>query len=219
VRVDTVVSQGCAPFGTTMLVTKARGNIIFQLGGRPALQAVQEAIESLDDQRRPLLEQGLYVGRVISEYKERFGRDDFLIRNVMGADQNSGAIAVGDMIRVGQTIQLHVRDANTAHEDLELLLDAQKLHEKPHGAVLITCNGRGSRLFSAPHHDASSLARAFQGPVSGEHKAKPGVEIDSSSRQVPIAGFFAAGEIGPLGMESHLHGQTACAALFRSPTI
>ncbi len=219
IRVDTVVSQGCRPFGPTMVVTKARGNIIFHLGGKPALQAVQEAIESLEDEHKPLLEQGLYVGRAVSEYKDRFGRDDFLIRHVMGADQNSNAIAVSDMIRVGQTIQLHVRDATTADEDLALLLDAQKLYDPPHGALLVTCNGRGSRLFSRPHHDAAALMKAFDGPVSGESKSKGGTPIDSKPSTVPIAGFFAAGEIGPLGNESYLHGQTACAAIFRSPAI
>lgn len=219
VRVDTVVSQGCRPFGPTLVVTKARGNIIFQLGGKPALQAVQECIESLDDRYKPLLEQGLYVGRAVSEYKDRFGRDDFLIRHVMGADQNSNAIAVSDMIRVGQTIQLHVRDATTADEDLSLLLDAQKLHDRPHGALVVTCNGRGSKLFQKPHHDAAAFARAFQAPASGESKSKGGVQIEPRQGPVPIAGFFAAGEIGPLGNESYLHGQTTCAALFRSPTI
>ncbi|GMV24381.1 MAG: hypothetical protein AMXMBFR58_04120 [Phycisphaerae bacterium] len=219
VRIDTVVSQGCRPFGPTMVVTKARGNIIFQLGGKPALQAVQEAVEMLDDDQKPLLEQGLYVGRAVSEYKERFGRDDFLIRNFMGADPNSNAIAVGDMIRVGQTVQFHVRDATTAHEDLALLLDAQKLHDRPHGALLVTCNGRGTKLFARPHHDASALVRAFQPPEAGESLAKAGVQIDPRTPPVPTAGFFAAGEVGPLGMQSYLHGQTACAALFRSPAI
>jgi small ligand-binding sensory domain FIST len=219
VRVDTIVSQGCRPFGPTFVVTKARGNFIFQLGGRPALHAVQDAIESLDDERKPLLEQGLYVGRAISEYKDRFGRNDFLIRNVMGADPNSGAIAVSDMIRIGQTIQLHVRDSVTAHEDLAMLLDAQKLHDRPHGALLITCNGRGSKLFQQPHHDASSLVRAFQAPLAGETKSKAGMQIDAHPGPVPIAGFFASGEIGPLGTDSFLHSQTACAAVFRTPGI
>ncbi len=219
IRVDTLVSQGCRPFGPTMVVTKARGNIIFQLGGKPALQAVQEAIEALEDEHRPLLEQGLYIGRAVSEYKERFGRDDFLIRNVVGGDQNSGTLAVGDMIRVGQTIQLHLRDAVTAHEDLALLLDAQKLHERPHGALLVTCNGRGSKLFSRPNHDATAMVRAFQAPAPGESKAKGGVPIEARQHPLPMAGFFAAGEIGPLGGESYLHGQTVSAAIFRSPGI
>lgn len=219
IRVDTIVSQGCRPFGPTFVVTKARGNLIFQLGGRPALHAVQDAIESLEDERKPLLEQGLYVGRAISEYKDRFGRNDFLIRNVMGADTNINAIAVSDMIRVGQTIQLHVRDSVTASEDLAMLLDAQKLYDRPHGALLISCNGRGTRLFQQPHHDASALARAFQAPAAGEIKSKAGVPIDAQPGPVPLAGFFAAGEIGPLGHQSFLHSQTACAAVFRTPGI
>lgn len=216
VAVDAVVSQGCRAFGPTFVITGARKNIIMTLGGRPAMQAISEAIEELGDEDRALLEKGLFVGRVINEYKERFGRDDFLIRNVVGVDPNSGAIVVSDFFRVGQTIRLHMRDAKTASEDLALLLDAQQLRERPAGALLITCNGRGSKLFPEPHHDAAAISRAFRPEPPAEQVAKGGAPIDPAGHTLPLAGFFAAGEIGPIGNDSFLHGHTACLALFRS---
>ncbi len=218
-RVDTVVSQGCRPFGPPMVITKARGNIILQLAGRPALEAVHEAVGDLPEEDRQKLQAGLFVGRVINEYKDRFGRGDFLIRNVMGVDQKSGALAVGDLVKTGQTIRLHFRDATTASEDLSLLMDAQKLYDRPAGALLITCNGRGSKLFGRPNHDVAAVLRAFAPASSGEELAKSGHSIAPASpgqpHPIPLAGFVAAGEIGPIGGGSFLHGQSACVALFR----
>jgi small ligand-binding sensory domain FIST len=215
-HVDTVVSQGCRPFGPTLVVTKAKGNMIFELGGRPAIEAVQEAVEALGEGYRQTLAGGLFIGRVIDEYKSRFGRNDFLISNVKGADPTLGAIAVADAVKVGQTIRLHARDTVTASEDLALLLDAQKLYDKPKGALLVTCNGRGKRMFSAKNHDAAAVAKAFSNAPGGEELSKPGVAFDPTAEApIPLAGFFANGEIGPIGDESFVHGHTACLALFR----
>lgn len=215
-RVDSLVSQGCRPFGPNLVVTKAQRNIIFELGGRPALEAVSEAVSELSDAEREGLKGGLFIGRVISEYKERFGRNDFLIRNVMGVDHNRGALAVGELMHVGQTIRLHMRDAVTAHEDLALLLDAQRLYETPKGVLLFSCSGRGRRMFTQPNHDAGLVSRAFLPSPPGESLAKPGAEIDPLAGPiVPLAGFFASAEIGPIGGRSYVHGQTACAAIFR----
>jgi small ligand-binding sensory domain FIST len=216
VRVDTVVSQGCRGFGPTIVITKARKNVILELGGKRALDVVRECVEALPADDKPLLERGLFIGRVINEYKDRFGRDDFLIRNVLGVDENQGAVAINELVRVGQTIRFHVRDARTADEDLAMLLDAQQLREPPLGGVLITCNGRGSRLFDRPHHDAAAVVKAFSPGRGGEVLAKGGEEIDPEGPVLPLAGFFAAGEIGPVGDQSYLHGQTAVLALFRN---
>jgi small ligand-binding sensory domain FIST len=199
VTVDTVVSQGCKPIGDPMVITKARRNIIFTLGNRPALEALQETVESLPEAERELLRNGLFIGRVVDEYKEHFGRGDFLIRAVMGVEESHGAMAVGDIVRVGQTVQLHVRDAETASEDLEFLMSAQSLLGPAFGALVCTCNGRGTRLFQAPGHDALRITTA----------------LDAGKGAAPVAGFFAAGEIGPVGDESFLHGHTASIAVFR----
>lgn len=217
VRIDAVVSQGCRAVGPNMVITRAQKNVILELGGRPAVTAVEEALHDLDEQERELLRGGLLIGRVIDEYKERFGRDDYLIRNIIGVDKESGAIAVGDLVRTGQTVRLHVRDAQTADEDLALLLDAQKLHDPPAGALLVTCNGRGQRFFGTPHHDASAVSRAFAPSPAGQEKAKSGTPITDRHGPIPLAGFFGAGELGPIGDRTFLHGQTASLTLFRAP--
>lgn len=217
VEIDCVVSQGCRPFGPAAIITKAKGNVIFELGGRPTQEVVKQALDELGDSARSLLREGLLLGLVLNEYKDRFGRGDFLIRNVVGLDQSSGGIAIAGLPRVGQTVRFHHRDRATADEDLALLLDAQKLHAPPAGCLLVTCQGRGTKLFSKPHHDAGALARAFAAPRSGEDLSKGGEAITPGSRAgVPIAGFFASGEIGPIGGDSHLHAHTACAAIFRA---
>ncbi|MHC4448159.1 MAG: FIST signal transduction protein [Planctomycetota bacterium] len=196
VDVDFIVSQGCRPVGTPLVVTKSKGNVIQELGGTRAWDALQEMANGLSDEEKTLIRQGLLIGSVIDEYKDHFGRGDFLVRNVLGFDKRGGGIAVGELARVGQTIQFHVRDAETAAEDLQLLLDAQQLEAPPLAALLFTCNGRGQRLFKEPNHDIGIIRERL-----GE---------------VPIAGFFAAGEIGPVGDQSFLHGHTASLAIFRA---
>jgi small ligand-binding sensory domain FIST len=197
VEIETVVSQGCRPIGSTLVITKAHENVIEQLGGRPALKALSETVESLDAADRALLSNGLLIGRAISEYRESFGPGDFLVRNLMGVDQNTGAIAVTDYVRVGQTVQFHVRDAATASEDLSLLLASQQSENaRPAaGALLFSCNGRGTRMFDSPCHDISTARSAMP--------------------QTPVAGFFAAGELGPVGGKNFVHGHTASLALIR----
>ena len=196
VRLETLVSQGCRPIGKPMIITSAKRNIIESLGGKPAMAAFQELAVDLSDHERELIQdKGLFVGRVVSEYREHFGRGDFLVRNVIGVDRDHGMLAVSDMMRIGQTVQFHVRDAQTAHEDLELLLAAQEFDEAPLAGLLFTCNGRGMHLFSEGDHDVSTIRRAMPG--------------------LPIAGFSAAGEIGPVGNSTFLHGHTASIALIR----
>ena len=215
IRIDALVSQGCRPIGQPFVITKARGNLILELGGRPALDAIQEAVNGLPQADQDRLHNSLLMGRVVNEYKDRFGRSDFLIRAIIGVDKDLKAVAIADIVRPGITVQLQLRDAETASNDLRMLLDAQQLHTPPLGALLFTCNGRGTRLFAKPNHDASQIVSAFAGATPGEGSAKPGEKIDPSAASLPLAGFFAAGEIGPIGEESYLHGQTACAVLFR----
>ncbi|MHC4975064.1 MAG: FIST signal transduction protein [Planctomycetota bacterium] len=199
ITMDTIVSQGCRPIGEPHVITKAQRNILFTLGNRPALEIIRETIESLDDDDRELLSNGMFIGRAVSEYKDKFGPGDFLIRAVMGVDEQHGAIAVGDLFRVGQTIQLHVRDASSATEDLGFMLAPQSLRIPPLGALLVSCNSRGRAFFGESGHDA---VRVSQGLMTQEG-------------EVPLAGFFAAGEIGPVMGQSYLHGHTASIVVFR----
>lgn len=192
----TVVSQGCRPIGKPMVVTKARDNLILELGGKPALAQLQQLWPELTPRDQQLVQQGLHVGRVINEYQEAFQRGDFLVRNVIGIDRSNGALAITDRVRAGQTVQFHVRDATTADEDLRLLLqsNAQAHVAKGRGALLFSCNGRGTRLFDKPNHDAIAIQQEL-GPL-------------------PLAGFFAQGELGPIGGQNFVHGFTASVAVF-----
>lgn len=216
-RVDAVVSQGCRPIGPNLVITKARGNLILELGTRPALQVVQELLAELSEAERNALKRGLLMGRVVDEYKERFGVGDYLIRAMVGADKEHGAIAVSEIVKVGQTVRLHVRDAETATSDLSMLLDGQKLHGRPAGALVFTCNMRGRRLFPSAAHDVGALQRAFRATPDGAALAKGGTAIATDARELPIAGFFAAGEIGPVGRDAYFHAHTASIAIFRDP--
>jgi small ligand-binding sensory domain FIST len=198
VRLRTVVSQGCRPIGRPYVVTKAERNVISELGGKPALIQLKEIFDGLPAREQILVQKALHVGRVVSEYQERFEQGDFLVRNVVGIDPNTGAIAIGDYIRTGQTVQFHVRDQEAADAELkQLLAAAKKRSTGPAGALLFTCNGRGTRMFNQPHHDAHCLEQAL-GPI-------------------PVAGLFAQGEIGPIGRQNFLHGFTASVAIFEPP--
>src|ERR1019366_482169 len=122
-RLTTVVSQGCRPIGRPLVVTRAERNIVYELAGQPALERLlQMARDSMTERDIHLVNQGLHMGLVIDEHKADFGRGDFLVRNVLGADQSNGAIAVGGQVEVGATVQFHVRDADAADEDLRELL-------------------------------------------------------------------------------------------------
>ena len=191
-----IVSQGCRPIGHPMVITKADDNVILGLGGKTPLEQLQGLWPTLGVRERLLFQQGLHVGRVINEYRGDFQRGDFLVRNVLGVDRATGALAVTERVRIGQTVQFHVRDAETADEDLRALLQLDlHAHEKPPAAALVfSCNGRGSRLFPGPDHDARAV-RAEAGPI-------------------PLAGFFAQGELGPVGGQNFIHGFTASVALF-----
>lgn len=195
IDVRTLVSQGARPIGQPLVVTKSHDNVIEQLGGRSALAALQGTIAPLPPADRALLQNGLLLGRAISEYRDTFGRGDFLIRNVMDVDQENGTISVGDFVRTGQTVQFHVRDAATADEDLRLLLAQEASRSPAAGALLFSCNGRGTQLFQQPGHDIRAARTAM--PTT------------------PVAGFFAAGEFGPVGDRNFIHGHTASFALFR----
>jgi small ligand-binding sensory domain FIST len=190
VAVTTVVSQGCRPIGQPFVVTRSERNLVEELAGRPPLERLQDLAVAASEEERELLRHGLHVGIVVDEHRSDFGRGDFLVRNVVGADPDSGALAVGAAVDVGQTIQFHVRDAAAADEDLRALLAGASAA----AALVFTCNGRGRQLFGVADHDAG-VVQQLLGPL-------------------PAAGGFCAGEIGPVGGRNFLHGFTASLALF-----
>jgi len=193
VEVVPVVSQGCRPIGRPLVVTSSDGLVLHELAGRSAYQRLLEVVQDLSPEELAVINSGgLHLGQVIDEHKPEFRRGDFLIRNILGADQESGAVKVADVVEVGTTVQFHVRDAGAADEELRSLLSGQEAE----GALLFTCNGRGSRLFGVPDHDAGVAADLLGAP--------------------PLSGFFCQGEFGPVGGRNFLHGFTASLALFQS---
>ncbi len=197
VDIRTVVSQGCQPIGERYVVTKVDRNVIQELGGIPPLERLEATLKALDEHEQQQAAHGLQVGIAMDEHRPEFGQGDFLIRGLLGADRQSGSLAIADFVQEGQTIQFHVRDAHAASEDFHLLLSKERVihpDSLPKGALLFSCNGRGRRFFETPHHDVATLQQQMG--------------------TIPIAGFFAGGEIGPVSGKNFLHGYTASMALF-----
>jgi small ligand-binding sensory domain FIST len=186
-----VVSQGCRPVGQPMIVTRAEGNLLLELAGQPAIDRLEQAVAAASPEERARLAGGLHVGIAVDEHRMTFGPGDFLVRNVVGADRGAGALAVAERVPVGTTVQFHVRDAEAADHDLR----AQLAGRGGDAALVFTCNGRGRHLFDEPDHDARMVAATVGGGA--------------------VAGMFCAGEIGPVGTRSFVHGFTASVVFFR----
>ena len=195
VPVRTVVSQGCEPVGRDSVITHAEDNVVFELAGEPALERLKGDVATLTpDQERSAAAGGVLAGLVIDENRADYGRGDYLMRGLIGVDEDTGALAIGEPVRIGQTLRFHVRDAASADADLRENLAAALNGERAAGALLFTCNGRGTGMFDQPDHDARAV-----GELLGEDA---------------LAGFFCAGEIGPVGGKPFLHGFTATLAVF-----
>jgi small ligand-binding sensory domain FIST len=199
VNVHTVISQGCRPIGDRFIVTRSEHNVIFELSGEPALEQLQKTFDTLAPHEQRHAHHALHLGLAMDEHRARFERGDFLVRNLIGADRNAGSIAVGDTVQEGQTVQFHLRDAESASEDLNVLLSRARggLSKPPLGALIFSCCGRGHHMFGCLHHDASSV----QGCLA----------------ESAVSGFFCQGEIGPVGNQNFLHGYTASIAVFVEP--
>ena len=198
IEVQPCVSQGAAPLGPELTITAAEGNIILELAGKPAYEKLQEVVDGLGKDDQVLLERsgGILLGVVVDPNKPDYVAGDFLVRPLIGGDPRTGALAIGAVVRVGQVVRLHARDADSADRDLREALQRRRraLSSPPAGALVFACNGRGQAMFGAPGHDAGAVAEVLAG--------------------APSAGFFCAGEIGPVGGEAFLHGFTATIALF-----
>jgi len=197
VEIRTVVSQGCQPIGERYVVTKVDRNVVQELGGIPPLERLEATLQALSEHERQQIAHGLQVGIAMDEHRAEFGQGDFLIRGLLGADRQTGYLAIADLVQEGQTLQFQIRDAESAGADLKGLLARERMafvNGPPKGALLFSCHGRGQQFFQTPHHDIAAVH---------EHLG-----------MLPIAGFFAGGEIGPVGRKNYLHGYTASMALF-----
>lgn len=195
--VETIVAQGCRPIGKPMTVTKCRRNILFELNGKPAVNALHDILEDLPEHDQQLARNSLFLGVVMDEFKSNFKPGDFLIRNIFGVEPQTGALVVGEVLRDERTVQFHLRDAATSADDLRFLLkEYRDSHENGAvGALLFSCLGRGEHLYGIPNHD-SECFRQYMGSI-------------------PLGGFFCNGEIGPVGGTTFLHGYTSSFGIFR----
>lgn len=198
VEMTTAVAQGCRPIGEPLFLTAHAGNTIHRLDDRPPLEILNEIFGQADARDRELMQHSLFIGITMRSDDTRYGQGDFLIRNLMGADQESGAIRVGADLHPNQVVQFHLRDARTSSQDLDRVLERARGDlggSPPPGALLFSCTGRGEGLYGAPNHDAEAFQRQL-GPA-------------------PLGGFFCNGEIGPVQGKTYLHGYTSAFALFR----
>jgi small ligand-binding sensory domain FIST len=200
VAIDAVVAQGCRPIGKMLQVSECDRNLILSLEGQPPLTVLQDIVGDLSQSDRQLAQNSLFLGVVMNEFKSEPEQGDFLIRNIIGVDPKSGAIAVGDRMRPGQRIQLHLRDAHASALDLEDVL--RRYHQQisnesgsATAAVMFSCVGRGEKLYGKPNFD-SELFSKYLGLL-------------------PLGGFFCSGEIGPVGGTTFLHGYTSSFGIFR----
>lgn len=191
VRASAIVSQGCRPTGPPMTVTRAERNVLLELAGAPALSRLAEVVDALPVARRRATARALQLGIVVDEYADEHVRGDFLVRGILGADEATGAVAVGDVVEVGRTVRFQIRDAGAAAEDLAALLPAGGAGAR--GALLFSCAAR-RKLLGRPDHDVRSVRDRFGGAA--------------------VAGLLAAGEIGPVGGRNHLHGHSAAVLTF-----
>ncbi len=197
--VDTVVAQGCRPIGDAMRITSSHRNVLAELDGKPPMAVLQELFRSLPERDRQLMSHSLFLGVVMDELLDDPEQGDFLIRNVVGMDQRTGSLAIGEMLKEGQLVRFHLRDADTSAQDLTFVLEryaAENRENEVPGALLFSCLGRGQYLYGRPNHDTEIF------------REKLG--------QVPLGGFFCNGEIGPVGGTTFLHGYTSSFGLFRS---
>jgi small ligand-binding sensory domain FIST len=199
--VDALVAQGCRPVGPVYTVNRCERNVILQLDGAPPLKALQTIYDGADARTRDLLQRALFVGLLPAAHGSTEPQaGDHLIRNVMALDSQKGSVAVGALLREGQRLQFHVRDAEAADEDLRKVLarfKSESPEQKVRGALLFSCLGRGERLFGEADHDSQAFAAAFG------HSS--------------LGGFFCNGEIGPVGANTYIHGFTSSFGLFSEP--
>lgn len=195
VEVRTVVAQGCRPIGEPLTVTKAEGNLLQELGGRNPLEVLRDTLSRCSPEDQSLARTSLFAGLALDERRAGAGRADYLVRNLLGFDQGSGALMIGASLRRGQTLQFQLRDARTSDRDLSALLGSlPEPDASPCGALLVTCCGRGKGLYGEPDHDAT-LVQSLRGPL-------------------PLAGFFANGEFGCVDGKVFVHGYTTSLAVF-----
>ena len=201
---DTVVAQGCRPIGPVFSIEQVQRNVLLELndGERKAspVTCLQRVLAELSDEERDRARHSLFLGierrtlHLSADGQQSNDGGAFLVRNLIGVDPSNGAVAVAERVRPGQNVQFQLREATASRDEALQLLQAAA-GDSPQFGLLMACLGRGESLFGVPDGDIS-LARQVM-------------------PDLPIAGAFCNGEIGPVGGATHLHGYTACWGLLR----
>ncbi len=200
IAVDSVVAQGCRPIGTPLFVTRCEDGVIVELDGQRPSDVLQKLHDSLEPSEQSQMRRSLFLGLVMSQRRQHYRSGDFLIRNLIGLDPRSGALAVHARVQPNTVVQFHIRDAVTSADELAELLghyNADTPSGSPSAALMFACLGRGQHLYGEPNHDSQVFFDQI-GPL-------------------PLGGFFCNGEIGPVHGVTHLHGYTSAFAMFYSP--
>ena len=224
-----IVSQGCRPVGSIFTVTKISGNALEELDGVPALQQLQKvANEASAEDRKLMSAAGYLVGIASSNGIERgtSSRTDFLIRQIIGFQPDKGAVVVGSRdVQLGDRVRFHVRDAQAARDDMKLQMERTRSERlfaggrahcgTPVAALQVSCVARGQGMFQSPDVDVSYVGSLFENTHADG--------TDDPISPPPVAGFFANGEIGPVGVAgfqaheviegTYMHGFTTVVGL------
>lgn len=204
VALDTVVAQGCKPIGEPLRVTACEENVLRAVDGEPPIHYLRKLYTKVPPHDQQLLSSNLLLGVAVKPHLSLSDGPvgDYLIRNIVGADQERGSLAISELLHESQVVQFHVRDATSSENDLHRqvarYLRASKGKSPIQGALLFQCNGRGVGLYRQPDHD-TAMFRQLAGPIS-------------------VGGFFCNREIGQVGGSTYLHGFTSSFAIFRKPS-
>ncbi|MGB0712721.1 MAG: FIST signal transduction protein [Gammaproteobacteria bacterium] len=188
-QVSTALTQGCSPISAPVEVTESLKNILVTLGGRPALEVMKEAMGEMLARDLNKAAGYIFAGLPV----EGSDTGDYMVRNLVGVDPDNGLVAIGETIETGRNVMFCRRDGQTAQDDLlRMIQDIRKrAGERPiRGGLYFSCLGRGRHMF-------------------GEASRELGI-IQQELGDVPIAGFFANGEIS----HSRLYGFTGVLTLF-----
>ena len=233
IAVETMVAQGCRAIGAEYEISKVTGNMVNEVvdvsaggEGLKPLEALKETVQELTPNDRQLAQSSLLLGIAadslqIAEPPQKDSEDSstgtgsepgrFVVRQVLGASVADGGILVGEVLRVGQRMRFHLRDAEVAASNVDALMSGykrQRLGEMMSGGgrppaagvLLFACVGRGRQLFNQANFDSRSAYL---------------------STGVSVAGVFCDGEIGPLSAEggaTYLHSFSSVYAIIRPKT-
>ena len=224
------VTQGCMPVSAVHQVTDADHNVVVALNGEPALDVMlQELSISLDQPQEALdVVRATLVGLVAAQDAPRavlhqtgnFG-EDVLVRHIIGLDPGRRGIAVADRVEAGAQLVFCQRNVQAARADLTRICAEIREELEPQEQALETAHALlASALESAPHP-----ARRIAGAVyvsctgrGGPHFGGPSAEMQLVRRalgDVPLVGFFAAGEIA----HHHLYGYTGVLTVFMAEPV